>query len=261
MKRTWRFTDVEFDVLWEPLREDALPRPFTILSRIPYYEDYLRAQYETRERLRATLDPAFDGVLDVVARPDIRVVVRGIDGKNPANPEGSIQMQAVRRGDEGYLLKQLPGETIEHSAGFTITECDPLKLADVVATELPDVGAGKGNRITLPVAPEDDHMDHEYGDSRLWDTFEDTSRQSAERFLRTVPTTVGGIEISQGHSRFGPRGQLTRGLEWRDLPDDGRYVITQDTPPTAVPADSKQLVAMINTEIAAIIRVIKDEWR
>ncbi|MEU4342430.1 hypothetical protein AB0H00_14360 [Nocardia sp. NPDC023852] len=53
------------------------------------------------------------------------------------------------------------------------------------------------------------------------------------------------IGIEQGRLRFGPRGITRRALAWRDLADDGRYVITRGTPrsrhrptPTACPQRS-----------------------
>ncbi|MGO4649489.1 ESX secretion-associated protein EspG [Nocardia sp. 2YAB30] len=260
MRRIWRFTDIEFVVLWQPLKEDFLPKPFVFTSRIPRYTDYLRELRETSERLGATMDPAFDDVLDVVARPDIRVVVRGVDGKNPQNPKGSIRLLAVRRGEQAYLLTQLPGETLGHSGGFTVAECDPLRLADAVVAELPAVAAGRQGEIVLVGgADAGDDTDYAYGRSQLWDPVEDMVHSRADRFLRSAVTSVGGIEISQGTSRFGPRGRVSRVLGWRDLDGDGRYAISADTPPVAVAADSKRLVTMINAQVVVIIRAIKDE--
>ncbi|WP_328409261.1 ESX secretion-associated protein EspG [Nocardia sp. NBC_00403] len=259
MSRIWKFTDLEFVVLWEQMREDVMPRPFVFTTDIPLEEDYQRELHRIRERLRYTIDPAVPQLMMDIARPDLSVLVRGIDGKNPDNPEGSIRMIAARREDRGYLLTQLPGRTVHHSEGFTITECDVLRLADVVVAALPKAPAGKQNRVTLRVPPDHDGMDHGYGESGLWDSHEDTDDAHSQRFLTTVPATVGGIEVCQGISRFGPRGRVARYLEWRDLPDDGRYVITQDTPPIAIPVDAKQLTAQINAEITFVVRAIRDD--
>ncbi|WP_040774452.1 ESX secretion-associated protein EspG [Nocardia pneumoniae] len=261
MNRTWRFTDLEFDALWSRARADSLPRPFATVTDIPYEEDYQRELHRIREQWRFTGDPAFDQICADVVEPDLSLIVRGIDGQDSQNPKGSIRKLAVRRKDRGYLLTQLPGRTVEHSGGFTVTECDPLSLASVVVAELPDVGAGKRGRVTLPMPKEDSEMDHSYGASELWDSFEDTNQQAAEWFQSAVPTTLGAIGVCQGISVYGPRGRVSRWLEWRDLPDDGRYVIGADLPPVAEPADAKRFTAMINAEIATVIRVIKDERR
>ncbi|MER7453406.1 ESX secretion-associated protein EspG [Nocardia beijingensis] len=258
MHRTWQFKDLEFVVLWEQMREDILPRPFIFTTDIPYEEEYQRERRRIRESLQSTADPALATVLEDVARPDIHVIVRGFDTGNPLDPERSIRLLAVRREYRGYLLIQLPGRTVEHSGGFTVTECDPLRLADMVAAALPETAAGKQARIVLPSAHEEVH-DQNYGGPALWEAFEDTGRAQGDRFLRTQPACAGGIEISQGISRFGPRGRVIRYLEWRDLSDDGRYVITFDEPITAHAADTTCLTGMINAEIATIVNSIKDE--
>ena len=44
-----------------------------------------------------------------------------------------------------------------------------------------------------------------------------------------------------------------------DLIDDGRYTLTQGSPAAAYGTDGNRMVNMINTEIAEIVRAIKDE--
>lgn len=260
MSRTWKLTDLEFFVLWERRREEILPAPFTFLSRTPYYEDFLREKSETEQRLHGCADRWFDEVLDIVAAPDLHIVVRGIDGEKPDNPLASIRLLAVRRGEQGYLLEQLPGETIEHSGGFVVAECDVLQLAAALVTRLPDTDPGRRPHIPLPAPPDHgDDMDDSCDRSVLKGAFGDGDLHDGIRFLDAVPKNRGLIVVRQGISRFGPRGRVTRQLEWRDLSDDGRYLLTMDRPPAALAADAKRLIAAINTEIAIVVRAIKDE--
>ncbi|MFI9503663.1 ESX secretion-associated protein EspG [Nocardia sp. NPDC052566] len=260
MKRTWRFTDVEFIVLWEQLREDTLPAPFTFLSRTPDYDDYLREKREARAHLDRTVGHSADEIFDMVAGPDIRIVLRGIDGRNPGNPGGSIRVLGVRRGERAYVLEQLAGETVQHSAGFVITECEVLALAETIAAKLPKADPGKRPYISLPmpVRPEDEVGDA-FNRTVVRGAFDELDTYDGTRFLETVPTAAGWITVRQGFSRFGPRGRVIRHLEWRDLADDGRYLITAHRPPAATAADTGRLTAAINTEIAAVVRAIKDE--
>lgn len=261
MSRVWSFTDLEFVMLWAQLREDFLPRPFVFTSRTLRYGDYLRERRETRNRLRESSDPMFAGVLERVARPDVRLVVRGADGRNPRNPEGSIRLLAVRFEDRGYLLKQLPGETVDHSAGFTVAECDPLRLADVLVAELPDVPDGRrSSTLRLPGGP-DDELDHRPGMPQVWDSADEDERDAAAAFLRRPATGIGVIQVEQGRSRFGPRDRIVRELGWRDIRDDGRYVIYQEDAPVAIGAGPKQLIEKVNTEIIHVIEAIRDQRR
>ncbi|MCP2320102.1 EspG family protein [Nocardia amikacinitolerans] len=255
---TWTLDDFEFVVLWERLREGLLPRPFTYISRIPLERDYQRARREIRERLRTTVSAELERAIDVVARPDIRVLVRGVDGNNPGDPRGSIRMLAVRRGANGYLLTQRPGETIQHSAGFTITDCDPLRLADRVVAALPAMPGG-GHDVVLPIPDEPSCYDDHVAPPRISAAWHDTHESLGRQFLQQQPARVGTIEIIQGISVFGPRGRSARRLHWRDLPADGRYVIPNRQPYSALSADRERFVRLINHEIAAVVSAIKDQ--
>ncbi|NNH71865.1 ESX secretion-associated protein EspG [Nocardia uniformis] len=258
MRPTWTFTDLELVVGWEAMKENLLPRPFIFRSRTHWYEDFLREKRGVRERLEATMDSAAWAMLDVVARPDIRLIVRGLNGDVRAEPKGSIRMHAVRRGGSAYVLTQLPGQNADEGGDFTITECDPFALAEVVVAELPQAKPGRESNIQLPaVVDGEDHMVQ--GESMLWDSFDNPVGHAGERFAQASFTGVGGIEIAQGTSRFGPRGRVIRRLEWRDVVDDGRYLVVRDNPPVAHSVDVKRMVSLINNEIAVVVQAIKDE--
>ncbi|WP_225726877.1 MULTISPECIES: ESX secretion-associated protein EspG [unclassified Nocardia] len=261
MNNTWNFTDIEFAALWEQLAEQFLPAPFSYLTETESYDEHEREKAAARQRVRATLDDAFDGVLEALAQPDIRLVVTGSDA-DPDNPAGLIRLLAARRGDRGYLAKQLPGKTIWHSGGFVVTECDPLRLADIVVAELPRTNAGRQDHVVLiePEERDDDDFDYAYGRSKVnADAIENSFRSRSLAFHSTPVDSVGLIEIVQGRSRFGPRGITRYHLGWRDLVGDGRYVTVFDTPPVAVAADGGRMTALLNAEIIKVVRTIRDE--
>ncbi|WP_280262232.1 ESX secretion-associated protein EspG [Nocardia wallacei] len=260
MKRTWNFSDIEFVVLWEEMRDRVLPRPFVFTSRIPYRDDYLREKLRVRERLHHELGRSCDDLLESVARPDIRIIVNGRGGRDPRDPEERIRVLGVRRGGAAYVMRQLPGETVWHSGGFTAVEHDALSLADAVVAALPKADAGEHGEIVLAsqVAARDD-MDYSFGRSFVEDRSDEWVRPRSHTFLGAATQRIGEIEISQGRSKFGPRGVTRRTFGWRDLEDDGRYLITADTPPIAKPADASQATGMINGAIADIVRAIREE--
>lgn len=260
MTRTWKFTDFEFVVAWETAQADILPAPFVFTSRTEYYDDYQREKREMREQLRGRLDGSFEHVLDVVARPDIRIELHGW-GSDFEDAESQIRLLAVRREGYGYLLKQLPGETAWHSGGYTVTECAPLALADALIAELPDVGPGKLGDVMLVKRTENTDMDFSYGRSFVEDSFDDTVEEQAGKFLEAPTTGEGIIDIVQGISRFGPRGVARRRLAWRDLDGDGRYAITGAVPPIAVAVDTKRFITLLNSGVAEVVKAIKDERR
>jgi hypothetical protein len=174
MKRTWQLTDLEFVVAWEDSKEGFLPFPFTYTSRIPLWDDYLRAKYETREGLRGTLDQSFRDILDTLAQPDIKLEVTAWDAMKPDDPKKCVRMLAARRGDRAVLVTQQTGETVMHSVGFTFTECDALSMADVVVAALPAAEAGRRAHLVL-AGSEDDETDYTYGKSDVFDSFDDAA--------------------------------------------------------------------------------------
>jgi hypothetical protein len=260
MTRTWKFTDLEFVVAWETFQADLLPAPFVFTSRTPLYDDYQREKRDLRAQLGTTLDHNLARVMDVVARPEIRVELHGW-GSDSEDAASQIRLLAVRRAGDGYLLEQLPGETAWHSGGYTITECAPVELANVLLAELPEVAAGKLGDIVLTKQTQGADLDYSYGRSFINDSFDDTVERQTDQFVRAPSTGEGIIHIEQGMSRFGPRGITRRRLCWRDLEDDGRYAITTSIPPAAVAADTKRLTALLNSNIADVVKAIKDERR
>ncbi|MEV0762962.1 ESX secretion-associated protein EspG [Nocardia sp. NPDC050435] len=259
MSRTWKFTDIEFMALWSRTQGTLLPRPFTYICEMRTNDEYERALHEVRERWRGTDDRVLDEIIQAVLEPDISLEVRGFDEREYERAQGWVRALAVRRGERGFVLKQVTGKTFEHAESFTVTECDPLGLAEAVVAELPKCEPGKHGSIKLPVARGEEMV--EANASGLWDDPYGgaSTAVTGERFEKTIAASRGVVRVSQGYSVYGPRGRISLDLKWRDLPDDGRYVIAPDTPPVAQPADEKKFVIVLNQQIAKIIRNIKDE--
>ncbi|BDU02465.1 hypothetical protein IFM12276_54930 [Nocardia sputorum] len=256
---TWKFTDLEFLVLWEDFGEVGVPRPFSFTSRTPLWNDYLVEKSQTRAALLASSTPARKEMLEDLHRPDIRLRVLAFDGRDYTNVANNVRLMAARRADRGYLVTQLPGETVGHSGGFTVTECAAVELADVVVRALPEVESGKRADIVLADEDEDAELDYEYGASAVRDSFQGSVHDRSADFRSAATERFGFIDVLQAHSIFGPRGMTRHRLKWRDLVDDGRYVIDDGHPPVATAADGRRMVSVINARIAEVVRAIKDE--
>ncbi|WP_039795612.1 ESX secretion-associated protein EspG [Nocardia araoensis] len=255
MNDTWEFTGLEFAAAWQAAKE-SLPDPFFYLSGTTYYDDACRQKAEAWQRIRARWGRALEELMDVLTVPDIRLVIRGIDGRDARNPQGSIRMLASRKGDRAFLVTQKPG-TERRTGGFTVAEHDVLSLGHIVATALPKVDAGRGRAFDL-IEPGGDGLDYSYGRSPVHEV-EDRAASRSETFDRAPAATVGTIVVEQGHSRFGPRGITRVHLAWRDLVDDGRYAIVPGSPPTVLAADVRRLTELINARIAEVVQAIRDE--
>ncbi|MFE3103033.1 ESX secretion-associated protein EspG [Nocardia tengchongensis] len=259
MLRSWSFTDVEFLVLWEELGEELLPEPLFFTSRAPLWSAFQDSRTRARDGLRDR-DPELAEVLRALRAPDVKVELRGWDGRD-RRPRGSgIRAVGVRSGDAGYLLVQQPGETATHVAGFTITEFWASELAEQVLRLLPEAEAGHGREVVLAESEDAATTDYGFGLSPAHETLEGGVVDRAADFRAALASAQGVIDVVQGRSRFGPRGITRHHLEWRDLEADGRYLITADLPPVAVPADRRRLVAAVDTLIAEVLLAVADEW-
>ncbi|MFE3057753.1 ESX secretion-associated protein EspG [Nocardia sp. NPDC059239] len=259
MLRTWKFTDLEFLSLWQGLEEEFLPYPLTFASRTEWWDDHLANMARARESLR-TREADYAAVLQAMLMPEVRVEVEGWDGRELLSASARIRLLGVRSGDAGYLLVQHPGETYRHGSGFTLSEFYAEELAERVVAALPDTPAGRDfGDLVLAETEDTDDTDYDFGMSPAHETLEGTVVTRAADFLAAPAPTMGTIDVVQGRSRFGPRGIARYRLEWRDLEDDGRYVVTGEHPPVAAAADRRRLVTTLNAHITEVVQVIADE--
>jgi hypothetical protein len=260
----WEFGDLEFVALWNRADGDFVPHPLTFSSTIPTWEEFATATARLAGRVHRLRDAGADDLIRVLTEPDIQITVLGNDGRDPFDPSGVIRLLCARKGAQGWVVRQLPGETIWDSSGFVATDCEATQLAAAITRELPKSPPGRIPEQPLTTAPRPDESDsaatdHHYGRSSVLRQLEYAGVHTTRDFLTAPLDTMGEIEITQCHSKFGPRGCLTRRIQWRDLHDDGRYVIPPDEPPIAAAADDQHLIARINIEVAAIVQRVRDE--
>ncbi|WP_040790948.1 ESX secretion-associated protein EspG [Nocardia paucivorans] len=256
MRRQWKLTDLEFAVLWRDLREVLLPAPFTYTLRVGSNAEGERRFQHTREHLAAIDFYGLDDTLDVVAKPDLRIILHSWDPRAPDDPETHVRLHAVRRSDRTYLLEQLPGETVRHSGGFTITECGYLEVADLMAARLPERQPGGLSEIVLPRETESLAG---FGQSPVRRPHEDAASLATARFRRTPQVRIGAVEVRQGICRHGPKYRARSGFWLLDLEDDGRYIVSSGRPRIATGADSAKVAARINSAVAEVIVSIRDQ--
>lgn len=259
--RTWNFDYLEFAVRWNGLTGEHLPNPLMIVTNFESNDKYLA---ECR-RIAAALDadPDVDEMLKILALPDLALRVHGLIAPDTGD-ERAIRLYAARDRGRCFVVEQQPGETIYHASSFTVTECVPAYWTAAVAARLPGVGAGRRAVVPLAESDSDDistgEMDYSFGRSGYRDSFDD-SFDEHQKFLDSPVTAVGVIDIAQGKSAFGPAGRTRRTVGWRDVADDGRYVIAYRRPYIARGLDTPSLVSFIDEEIEEIQLVIDDEQR
>ena len=252
----WTLTDLEYKVLCDTRFFGLVPSMFSITSRIPYMDEYEREWHRARAELAAREDSAFEAIVDTMVLPEVLVGGEVWQDSDFDNPEKRVRFYAGRLGSRGFLVTQLPGETINHAAGFTITACDPRALGETVAGLIPAAEPGRRGPIELDISGTGDRS--RAGGSMIADDDDDDGLTSSA-FFDLPATHCGTVRLTQGRSKFGPRGRLSVARLWRDLPGDGRYVMPLEDPaPIATGMGSAGLIEWIDTEAEHILERMND---
>ncbi|WP_324188560.1 ESX secretion-associated protein EspG [Nocardia flavorosea] len=257
--RRWSFTDIEFYALWSERTGGRLPFPLRYTARTADPDRFRRDMRQARNELRDRLGTAFEPALTALTAPDIRIGIGGSDHRDPDDPKSPTRLIGVRRESRGVVVRTLPDENFWYSGGFTVVECDAVRLAEVMVANMPPCEMGKQSEVILPARSPAAVPDRSLGGPAVHDSFAPTPAQRSAAFLAVPAERAGTIHVEQGSSIYGPRGIARFQLEWRDLVDDGRYLIRDSDPPVAVAADASVFTGTINSKIAQIVRVIKDE--
>ncbi|WP_459955848.1 ESX secretion-associated protein EspG [Nocardia sp. IFM 10818] len=258
MYQSWSLTDLELQALWEDLGEQQLPAPLRFGGHAEWWDEHLAQLRRAREGLRDR-EPAVDEAIAAVYWADVRVELRGWDGRDWQNPKGTIRVLGARRGGLGYLLVQQPGEIHSHGREFTMTEFDADALPGELMAMLPDLGPGRNRDVVLAEREDVEETEYAYELSPAHQSVEGTVTDLATEFLAKPVTTAGTIDVVQGHSVYGPRGIVRYQLGYRDIEDDGRYLITNDLPPVASSADRRRMITAVETLISEVLIAIDDE--
>ncbi|MEV6771289.1 ESX secretion-associated protein EspG [Nocardia sp. NPDC051030] len=254
MTSSWRFTEAEFYVLWMDQAGEEPPEPFMFTSPTRTPEDFETELREARESLSDKL-AGFHSASDAMANPDLFLSAYGWNEQDRWGKGSLIRVLATRKGAKGYVITQLPGSTYWRRGGYTVVECDPLRLADAVIGAMP--AAGRGSRGDIGLTSNDQDLDHDFGRSAI-SAPSDTAVSRTKEFLKAPATSAGEIHIVQGSSVFGPRGITRHLVRFRDLAEDGRYAVTEN-PEQALAVDEARFTSVLNSYIAAVIRTIKEE--
>ncbi|UGT60567.1 ESX secretion-associated protein EspG [Nocardia asteroides] len=254
MSGRWAFTDMEFALICDREGHGAVPEPFTFTSRIPLAEDYAAERRRVLAELRARGDSELAVLAEAIARPDVSLAIHAWDEADFAAHEQHVRVHAVRSRARGYVITQRPGETLWHSGGFDVAECDPHAVAEVALGCLPFANAGRSLEIPLPDADaEPDRGSSPIGPS-IGDEAADADAERGAAFLATRAERAGDLQLFQGRSKFGPRGRVGMRLEWRDLPGDGRYVIRRNAHMrVATGMGTKAMVEWVDEQVAEIL--------
>ncbi|KAA8879698.1 ESX secretion-associated protein EspG [Nocardia colli] len=260
MTLQWKFTSLEFLVLCEQYRAGSLPRPLLFQSD----EEVMSDDLEQRKRLvwaelQPRLDSSFAGMAHVLRAPELYVLLQSWDERERTDRDKVLRVHVARAGALGFVFEQVPGELTFDSPMVVVTECDPRAMAVAVVQAMPDVGAGRLPDIPIVTDPVE-HIAPSWSANSVWDDVESRPVYRTQRFFEQRADLTGVITVAQGRSKFGPRGLHETTLLWRDVADDGRYVMALDDSPVAVATSRQQLVYRIHRDIEHLLERIESHW-
>ncbi|MEC3955056.1 ESX secretion-associated protein EspG [Nocardia sp. CDC153] len=255
----WELTDLEFQALCDRYRGGRMPRPFRFTSRIVLEDDYEREMFETRTRLDAELGPGFGVEFETIANPEVWVGIQAWIDTDFRNPATRLRLAGARRGRRAFVIKQEPAESLEHCGNITLLECEPEAMPALLIAQLPPREAGWRPAVSIVKEPPPPDL-YASSASAAFDSFEDTTEAQSLAFLSTPAELTGAVRVVQGRSKYGPRGRAKATLVWRDLADDGRYLIDVDPEtPIAVGVDAHKFSSYLAGCIDRILQQM--EWR
>lgn len=200
----WTLSAEQFAALWFGTGLDRMPFPFRFTSRYPGLREYRDYQRDFRAELEDEEHTPLHRCLHVLAHPDWRVELLGIDHR-----KGGIEMRGIgcgNRAGAGVVAFQSPAPD---GGKIQVRRCRVDQLATELVRLLPDPPPGT-------VAERGYLLDDIAGDR----TADNDIRERYHRFWRQKYTTRGAATVLLGPRNATP--QRTGRIRWIDTPD-GRY--------------------------------------
>ncbi|WP_069162228.1 ESX secretion-associated protein EspG [Nocardia altamirensis] len=258
-----RLTSLELVVLWELMSNDKLPFPLTHWPTHQYEEDYYRAKRATAERLLQYLPADAEQLWEAAVNPDIVIWAAGESPDDETDMSAMTRVVGLRREGYAVVLVQQPGETADRGGDIDVYETDVAGLAKAVIGQLPKVERGKQGEIPIlseqsnAISAQSDDMDYSYGSSQVLEAI-DPPQTRSDRWRNAKATQIGELKVEPGsgaHWIQDRRGYLVR---WRDLVDDGRYLIEPKPNPIAIPVDDKAFERFVNQRVVELVQRIRE---
>ncbi|WAM13745.1 ESX secretion-associated protein EspG [Rhodococcus sp. JS3073] len=207
----WVLSGPQFSALWARTGQDRIPYPFEVTSTLATADEYEAEQNRIRADFSGPEHDPLASALLVLAEPDLRIEISGSAGADDGS--AAIRMTGALARGHGVAAVQHPG------ADVVIRNCEPYDVGRQLIAQLPDADAGTAAGVVVPTTPA--------GSAR------------AARILDRPSTSQGVVTVIRG-PRHSPRP--VGGLAWRDIEDDGRYLVWGDSSVSVEPGTSWDLL-------------------
>lgn len=249
-------TTDEFAALWDAQAGAAFPAELAPMGPTEYADgdDEHLARQADLTRIRAGMNSVKREAMDGLTRPRYTIAVSGLHAGKPLNDTSHhIGMVSAWSGvgEVVVVARQRPGRSVARGGPVTVTRHALTKWgADLVRMLPRSAGAG---RLRRDMGVEFDEIPLGFGTVRKVSASVSTSTAAAA-FVHLTPTTCGSIRVQIGSEADGRRPTTTM-LHYRDIADDGRYLLVEGSPGTAAGVDDATMASVINRAVNAAKRV------
>ncbi|WP_242676768.1 ESX secretion-associated protein EspG [Rhodococcus sp. ABRD24] len=241
---SWRFTGLEFQVLWAQLGRDRLPYPLRFRPIADTQDDLDRQRRAAARQWAPRVTETLHRHLNALAEPAVRVEVCGYAG---AGLDAKVRMHAGIRGASGALAIQLPGVDDDTGGDIYLHCVAPAQLAHAIVAALPAAPAGTRRPLTFRRADLDSG-----GGPILVSAGSTRTRDEVNGFFRRPRTGIGEITAFAGVAYDSRPTEDGIGLHWLDFADDGRYSVRGVDNVVAAPVSAADLASEIARLMARV---------
>ncbi|MET7772822.1 ESX secretion-associated protein EspG [Nocardia sp. NPDC005366] len=247
--RRWRFTALEFRVLWESTGRDVLPYPLRHRSTEQFQEDFDRLRRAAAQVVVPQLDDDLVRAVEVLLKPEARVEVAGFYGSGKARKiraHGGVHFQ------HSAVAVQEPGIDHERGGDVDLLFLNAEDLASAVVGVIPDCRAGQGKSMQVPIE------ELEKPPPVIRDAWRPTVREEFDKFFRrptTASTHVGVYPLGSIDNRH-IKGR--KDFQIIDFENDGRYVSFGSRVVTVKPTDRQRITATMREMINRTVDEVRN---
>ncbi|MEV0295405.1 ESX secretion-associated protein EspG [Nocardia sp. NPDC050710] len=247
--RRWRFTALEFRVLWESTGRDVLPYPLRHRSTCEYQEDFDRLRRAAAQVVVPQLDEDLVRAVEVLLMPEARVEVAGFLGPRQ---ERKIRAHGGAHFQHAAVAVQEPGPDHDHGGDVELLFLNAEDLAPVVVGVLPECRAGQGKPMQVPVE------ELEKPPPVVRDAWRPTVREEFDKFFRrptSASTHVGVYPLGSVDNRH-IKGR--KDFQITDFENDGRYVSFGSRMVIVKPTDLQRITATMREMINRTVEEVRN---
>ncbi|MFE3293221.1 ESX secretion-associated protein EspG [Rhodococcus sp. NPDC059234] len=248
MTDQWRFTALEFDVLWRHLGRDRLPYPMRFRGEAATEDDFQQQRRAAARRVLPRLDEALHAALSALASPIVRVEVCGFHGRGL---ESTVRAHAGVSGERAALARQDQGADLDDGGDVVLSAVPAGRVAARIAAVLPSARRGTGRGVASAISRRRSGADG----SLMLPAARLGHEEACDEFFARPRTGLGEIGVFAGPALDWRPTAEGRVVQWMDFEDDGRYLVGGTDAVSAVPAGGDEIAS----EVGRLIGLTRGE--